>query len=61
MRSVDGRVARRAARMRRDPRAGDTVDVRMTKWGDRPHWEFASVYLGDDEHGDLAGFPGGTP
>lgn len=29
----------------------------MTKWGDRPHWEFDGVYLGADEHGDWIGFP----
>jgi len=39
---------------------GDTVDVRMTKWGDRPHWSFVSLYLGDDEHGTWLGFPRGT-
>ena len=39
---------------------GDTVDVRMTKWGDRPHWRFASIYLGDDDHGTWLGFPRGT-
>jgi hypothetical protein len=32
----------------------------MTKWGDRPHWEFDGVYLGSDEHGDWLGFPAGT-
>ena len=45
-------VARRAARMRPMSLApGDTVHVRMTKWGDRPHWEFTCVFLGSDEHG----------
>ena len=39
---------------------GDTVEVRMTKWGDRPHWSFACRYLGHDEHGDLARHPRGT-
>ena len=39
---------------------GDAVHVRMTKWGDRPHWEFDSVYLGADEHGTWLGFPRGT-
>ena len=34
---------------------GDSVDVRMTKWGDRPHWRFASTYLGEDEHGTWLG------
>lgn len=32
----------------------------MTKWGDRPHWEFPGVFLGVDEHGDWLGFPAGT-
>ena len=32
----------------------------MTKWGDRPHWEFSCLYLGSDEHGDWLGFPRGT-
>jgi len=39
---------------------GDTVRVVMTKWGDRPHWEFDGLYLGADEHGDWIGFPAGT-
>jgi hypothetical protein len=32
----------------------------MTKWGDRPHWEFDATYLGSDEHGDWLGIPAGT-
>ena len=32
----------------------------MTKWGDRPHWEFDAVLLGSDEHGDWVGIPAGT-
>ena len=32
----------------------------MTKWGDRPHWQFDGVYLGADEHGDWLGFAAGT-
>ncbi|MCW2764812.1 MAG: hypothetical protein JWO11_771 [Nocardioides sp.] len=32
----------------------------MTKWGDRPHWEFDGILLGADEHGDWIGFPAGT-
>ena len=32
----------------------------MTKWGDRPHWEFDGRYLGSDDHGDWIGFPLGT-
>jgi hypothetical protein len=39
---------------------GDSVHVRMTKWGERPHWQFDAVYLGDDEHGTWLGFPRGT-
>lgn len=31
----------------------------MTKWGDRPHWEFDGVYLGSDVHGDWLGFAAG--
>ncbi len=33
----------------------------MTKWGERPHWEFDAVLLGSDEHGDWLGVPAGTP
>ena len=33
----------------------------MTKWGDRPHWEFDAVLLGSDEHGDWVGVPAETP
>ncbi|WP_182525901.1 DUF402 domain-containing protein [Nocardioides dongkuii] len=40
---------------------GDPVRCVMTKWGGRPHWEFAGTYLGGDEHGDWLGFPAGTP
>lgn len=32
----------------------------MRKWGDRPHWEFATVPLGADEHGFWFGTPPGT-
>ena len=32
----------------------------MTKWGNRPHWEFTSIPLGHDEHGDWYGTPVGT-
>jgi uncharacterized protein len=39
---------------------GDPIRVELTKWGDRPHWEFDGVYLGADEHGDWIGFPAGT-
>ena len=39
---------------------GRPVRVCMTKWGDRPHWEFDGVHLGADEHGEWIGFPTGT-
>lgn len=32
----------------------------MTKWVDRPHWEFDATYLGSDEHGDWLGIRQGT-
>jgi hypothetical protein len=32
----------------------------MSKWGERPHWEFEAVFLGSDEHGDWCGIPAGT-
>jgi hypothetical protein len=32
----------------------------LTKWGDRPHWEFDAVLLGSDAHGDWIGIPRGT-
>ncbi|RHW27183.1 DUF402 domain-containing protein [Nocardioides immobilis] len=36
------------------------IRVVMTKWGDRPHWEYDAVYLGSDQHGDWLGCPVGT-
>jgi hypothetical protein len=39
---------------------GTPVRVVMTKWGDRPHWEFEGVFLGADQHGDWVGFVAGT-
>lgn len=39
---------------------GTAVRCEMTKWGDRPHWQFAGVLLGADEHGEWLGFPAGT-
>jgi uncharacterized protein len=42
------------------PVPGDRVDVRMTKWGDRPHWRFSCSYLGSDTFGDWLGIPVGT-
>ncbi len=37
-----------------------SVRVVMSKWGDRPHWEFDALFLGSDEHGDWCGIPAGT-
>jgi hypothetical protein len=42
------------------PSPGDRVRIVMTKWGDRPHWEFDGVLLGSDEHGDWIGIPAGS-
>jgi hypothetical protein len=42
------------------PLPGDRIRVEMTKWGDRPHWEFEATYLGSDGHGDWLGIPAGT-
>ncbi len=39
---------------------GDDVRCEITKWGDRPHWVYPGVYLGEDAHGDWIGFPKGT-
>ena len=39
---------------------GDPIRVEVTKWGDRPHWQFDGVWLGRDEHGEWLGFPRGT-
>ena len=39
---------------------GDPVRVVMTKWVDRPHWEFACSFLGSDHHGDWLGIAAGT-
>lgn len=39
---------------------GTRVRVEMSKWGDRPHWQFAAVLLGEDEHGTWLGTPAGT-
>ena len=42
------------------PVPGDPVRVVMTKWLDRPHWEFDCHFLGSDEHGDWLGILAGT-
>ena len=39
---------------------GEPIRVELTKWGDRPHWQFDGLYLGSDEHGEWIGFPRGT-
>ena len=39
---------------------GNPIRVDVTKWGNRPHWQFAGVWLGSDEHGEWLGFPKGT-
>ena len=39
---------------------GTPIRCEMTKWGDRPHWEFDGIHLGSDEHGEWLGFPEGT-
>jgi uncharacterized protein len=38
----------------------DPVHVVFTKWGDRPHWEYDALRLGEDEHGTWVGMPVGT-
>lgn len=39
---------------------GLPIRVVMTKWGDRPHWEYDATFLGADEHGEWLGCPAGT-
>lgn len=39
---------------------GDPIRVEVTKWGDRPHWQFDGVWLGSDAYGEWLGFPVGT-
>lgn len=39
---------------------GTPIRCEMTKWGDRPHWQFDGIFLGSDEHGEWLGFPQGT-
>jgi uncharacterized protein len=39
---------------------GQPIRVVVTKWGDRPHWEYDALYLGADQHGDWLGCPTGT-
>ena len=39
---------------------GTPIRCEMSKWGDRPHWQFDGIYLGSDEHGEWLGVPSGT-
>ncbi|GAA1934791.1 DUF402 domain-containing protein [Nocardioides hwasunensis] len=39
---------------------GTPIRVEMSKWGERPHWEFDGIHLGADEHGEWLGVPAGT-
>jgi hypothetical protein len=39
---------------------GTLIRCEMTKWGDRPHWQFTGVFLGEDEHGQWIGVEAGT-
>lgn len=39
---------------------GDPLHVRMSKWGERPHWQFRGVWLGSDDLGDWVGATAGT-
>jgi uncharacterized protein len=43
-----------------DDHSGTPVPMIMRKWGDLPHWEFASIPLGQDAHGTWFGTPAGT-
>jgi hypothetical protein len=36
------------------------VHVRYTKWGDRPHWSYDAVLVGEDQHGVWLAGPAGT-
>ena len=44
--------------MTRSP--GESIRVEVTKWGNRPHWQFDGIWLGSDEYGEWLGFPVGT-
>ena len=37
-----------------------TVRVAFSKWGDRPHWEYDAMRLGEDPLGTWLGLPSGT-
>jgi hypothetical protein len=36
------------------------IHVDSRKWRDRPHWQFSTDYLGEDEHGAWLHAPAGT-
>ncbi|MFC7360894.1 DUF402 domain-containing protein [Nocardioides astragali] len=38
---------------------GTPIRCEMTKWGDRPHWQFEGIHLGSDENGEWIGVPAG--
>ena len=40
---------------------GDPIRVEVTKWGDRPHWQFDGTLAGQRRARRLAGLPGGHP
>lgn len=42
------------------PARGVLVRCAMTKWGERPHYQFVGWSLGTDVHGAWLGFPAGT-
>jgi hypothetical protein len=42
------------------PAPGAAVRIVTTKWGERPHWEFDGVFLGEDGFGAWVGFRAGT-
>ena len=39
---------------------GARVRCEISKFGDRPHWEYDATVLGSDEYGEWLGFPAGT-
>ncbi|MFZ2502823.1 MAG: DUF402 domain-containing protein [Nocardioides sp.] len=42
------------------PPPGTHTSLVTTKWRDRPHWTYPSIYLGADGYGDWFGHPVGT-
>ena len=41
-------------------KVGEPLHVAMTKWGERPHWEYDAVRLGTDDLGLWVGTPAGV-